>query len=207
MNLRFGKNEQTRKMIWVSNYVMEKEYGMPQHLCEALDVMNKLIYEKKLGVMLAASKANKYFEKKLGIIIGEENLRHFYNARMSHIKNGLESYAQWSCSRRGQTIPSNSNTNMCACGCNAQVEKGRKYINGHNNNHINDATSINKISTEKIYNRHKVKKLCACGCGEYVTNAKNKYIHGHNSRNFEKDILIERATIMREAKKLKKSKS
>jgi hypothetical protein len=208
MNLQFGKDEQTRRMIWVSNYIMEREYGLPRYICEALNFMNKLIYEKKLGVRLAASTSNKYFENKFNVTIGIKILIHYHNARMSYVKNGLEAYAQWSRSRRGQGIPNRPTVSLCACGCGAKTEKGRKYINGHNNNHeISDSTSINKISTEKIYDSIGVQKLCACGCGEYVTKTKNKYINGHNARMTNKDVLVEKAKAMREAKKRKKSKS
>lgn len=207
MNLQFGKTEHSRKMIWVSNYVMEKEYYLPKHIFEALDFINTLVYEKKLGPNLAIQKSNDFFEKKYSLTIGVDSLKHLYNSRMAHIRNGIKAYAEWSRSRREQTISKNPTGNKCACGCGQIVETGRKYINGHNNNHqTNDSTSINKISTEKIYERHEVKKLCACGCGGYVTNPKNKYINGHNSRCVDKNVLDEKARIMREALKLKKSK-
>lgn len=210
MRLQFAKDEQSRKMIWLSNYIMEREYGLPQYICEALNFMNKLVNQNKLGIMLAATRSNNYFERKFNVTIGVETLKHYYNARMSYIKNGLESYAKWSCSRRGQGITDRPTINLCLCGCGGIPEKGRKYINGHNNNHkANDSTSVNisKMLSESIYEGIGVEKLCACGCGEVLKNPKNRYIHGHNSRCVDKEILVEKAKVMREARSLKKSKS
>jgi hypothetical protein len=198
MKLNFGRNEQEKKMIWVSAYVMDKEYFVPEHIQKCLNFLNNLMYKKKVAFKLALSITNKFFEELNGISIGEDTIQHFYNARKAHINNGIKKYAEWSCSRREQAIPQQKDVRLCACGCGAIVKKGNKYIVGHNNNHMMgiDQTA-SYINSEVVLRRAGIKRLCACGCGEYVTHPKNKYIRGHNARCVDKKVLIEKAENMR----------
>lgn len=47
-------------------------------------------------------------------------------------------------------------------------------------------------------------KVCECGCGEKITNKKNRFIHGHHRRVLSKEEKIANAKYMRDIRAAKK---
>ncbi len=87
---------------------------------------------------------------------------------------------------------------FCKCGCGKRVSNlNNKYIYGHTQRGVIQSeetknkrrnTIKNKINDNQNNNINN--PLCQCGCGERVSNSKNKYIWGHNA----KDIIITQET-------------
>jgi len=119
-----------KEMAFISFYLAEKEYFLPDNLREALSLIHYLIKEKHKEKSLAIHIVNEKYKKKKNIDYTKEFLWKKYNARLAHIKNAKDKYKEWSLKLR--------------------------------------ETSVG------------IRKLCECGCGQEVTNKKNRFIRGHN---------------------------
>jgi hypothetical protein len=119
-----------KKLAYVSYYLAEKEYFLPDNLRKALSLIHYLISNKRLDKALAIHQVNEKYKKK-GINYSKEFLWKSYNARLAHIKNGNDKFEKWSLEIRQRN--SGLRNPLCQCGCGMEVtKKNNKFINGHN---------------------------------------------------------------------------
>lgn len=130
-----------KEMAYISFYLAEKEYFLPDNLREALSLIHYLIKEKYKEKALAIHIVNEKYKKKKNIDYGKEFLWKKYNARLAHIKNAKDKYQKWALDIRERNV--GLKKKLCACGCGEEVtKKNNKFINGHNARCIDKDQSI-----------------------------------------------------------------
>jgi hypothetical protein len=139
-----------KEMAFISFYLAEKEYFLPDRLREALSFIYYLNKLKGKDKALAIHKTNEKYKKDYQIDYEKPFLWKKYRARLAHIKNAKDKYYKWGLKLR-------------------EVSMG-------------------------------IKKLCECGCGQEVTNKKNRFIHGHHRRLLSQEEKELNAKRMRDAR-------
>lgn len=143
-----------REMTFVSQYVSQKEFFLPNHLRKALNHIHYQIQKRRIQPGLAVHITNNIFKTKHEITYTKEFLWKKYRARLAYIKNGKAEYKKWSIEMRSSVIPKEKK--LCECGCGKEVKNPKnRFINGHN---IRLRTEEEKeLYTEKMlkYRRNK----------------------------------------------------
>jgi len=120
-----------KEMAFISFYLAEKEYFLPDNLRNALSYIYYLTHEKGKDKPLAVHITNEKYKKVFNIDYNKEFLWKKYNARLAHIKNAKDKYKKWTLDLRERNA--GLKVQLCECGCGQEVTKKKnKFINGHN---------------------------------------------------------------------------
>lgn len=123
-----------KEMAFVSNYVMRKEFFLPDLLRKALNHIHWQIHKRRTQPGLAVHITNEVFKAKHDIEYGKVFLWKRYRSRLAHVKNGKEKYRLWAIEKRKSNIfPTEKK--LCECGCGQEVKNPKsRFLQGHNVN-------------------------------------------------------------------------
>jgi hypothetical protein len=145
-----------REMSYISQYVAEKEFFLPDLLRKAISDIHYNITRRKVPRGLAVHIVNNIYKTKFKIDYGKEFLHGKYKARQAHIKHGKRKFKEWAIEMRmNKSIPKIDK--LCECGCGESVKnKKSRFIQGHN---VKMRTKEEReFYTEKMLKNRKRKK-------------------------------------------------
>jgi len=120
-----------KEMAFISFYLAEKEYFLPDNLRNALSYIYYLTHEKGKDKALAVHITNEKYKKVFNIDYNKKFLWKMYNTRLAHIKNGKDKYKKWTLDLRERNA--GLKLKLCDCGCGEEVKKEKyRFIHGHN---------------------------------------------------------------------------
>ena len=119
-----------REAAYVNNYLLEKEFFLPDNVRNALSKISYYMRKKGDNKTNAVHKTHNFYKYKKNVILEKEYLSRQFNIRQAHIKNGKEKFKDWAKEMRERSC--GIKKKLCECGCGLEVtKKGNKYIHGH----------------------------------------------------------------------------
>jgi len=143
-----------KEMAYISLYLAEKEYFLPDNLRSALSYIYYLIHKKGKSKSLAIHITNEKYKKLFNVEYGKEFLWKNYNARLAHIKNGKDKYQKWALDIRERNA--GLKVKLCECGCGQEVtKKNNRFINGHNSKCRDENENIERAALMRSIRKSK----------------------------------------------------
>lgn len=125
-----------KEMAFISNYIMEKEFFLPDRLRKAISDIEYQIKKRRIAPALAVHIVNNIYKKKYNIDYSKEFLWEKYRARKAHIANAKKEFKKWAQEMRAKSINlPNKTEKLCECGCGNPVKNPKsRFLRGHNIN-------------------------------------------------------------------------
>jgi len=129
-----------REMAYLSQYVSDKEFFLPNQLRNAISDIFYQISSRRIAPSLAIHIVNNIYKSK-GIDYGKEFLWEKYRSRKAYVKNGKAAYKKWTIDKRmNASIPKVEK--LCECGCGEPVKSNNRFIHGHHRRVLSEEEKI-----------------------------------------------------------------